>query len=436
MPGRREYGHGLNVFGIQVLGIKGPVEQEQKIIFRMINCHTSGDFVGVPTETFELLWKQEAGIDGDAHECLSLPAKCTPCRLHFTFLNMLDLSTANLRRFAATWVGNKSRYEGINIPKQTLTPLHDVASELLTGAFLRPFEKTEEFFYFHHEEDVSNHPVFQSCMSVFNDPETLSEEAGKLTQQLYEYMEMPKLQGGEFFVAYFEDVILQGESVQAIGFWKVQSKEPLLKTERGGESIAVQVIEGIPTAKPEIAALVFNVDETEGFRVCVVDAVSKKDERSFWKDAFLRLRPIEDNYFNTRHYIGLTSEFITQKMPHKFGMDRTDQIDMLNRSSDYFKDNESFEINDFAENLFPEEAQQEAFKAFRDEYSKVYALPLEDKFDISNQALKKEAKVFKSVLKLDKNFHIYVHGRRDLIERGFDEDKGKKYYKVFFDDEE
>ena len=50
--------------------------------------------------------------------------------------------------------------------------------------------------------------------------------------------------------------------------------------------------------------------------------------------------------------------------------------------------------------------------------------------------MKKEFKVFKSVIKLDKNFHLYVHGRRDLIERGFDDDKGKKYYKVFFDNEE
>jgi hypothetical protein len=63
-------------------------------------------------------------------------------------------------------------------------------------------------------------------------------------------------------------------------------------------------------------------------------------------------------------------------------------------------------------------------------------VPLEDKFDISPPAVKREFKVLKSVIKLDKNFHIYVHGRRDLIERGFDDDKGKKYYKVFFDDED
>ncbi len=349
---------------------------------------------------------------------------------------MLDFSAAQLQRFTATWVGNKNRFEGVVIPKQTLVPLHDVAEEMLLATFLKPFEKTEEFFYFHHEEDVSNHPVYQSCMSIFQNPESLSEEAAKLAQQLYEHCENPKVQGGEFFMAYFEELQLQGEPVSAIGLWKVQSKEPYLKTERTAESFTLNVLEGISIGKPEVAALIFNLDEAEGYRICAIDTVSKKDERSFWKDEFMRLRPIEDNYFNTRHYISLSSEFITQKAPFKFGLDRTDTIDLLNRSGDYFKDNEHFELNDFTENLFPETEQQEAFREFRDQYAKAYAVPLEDKFDISNQAVKKEFKVFKSVLKLDKNFHIYVHGRRDLIERGFDEEKGKKYYKVFFENEE
>jgi hypothetical protein len=43
--------------------------------------------------------------------------------------------------------------------------------------------------------------------------------------------------------------------------------------------------------------------------------------------------------------------------------------------------------------------------------------------------------MFKSVLKLDKNFHIYVHGNRQLIERGYDDEKGMNYYKVFFNNE-
>jgi hypothetical protein len=348
---------------------------------------------------------------------------------------MLDLSSVNLRRLAITWVGTKSRYEGVGIPKQTLVPLHDVAHELLLTAMLKPFEKSEEFFYFHHEEDVSNHPVYQSCMAIFQDPDSLSEEAVKLAQGLYEHSELSKIQGGEFFITYFEDLLLQDEPCQAIGLWKVQSKDPFFKVERTGEAFAFQVVEGIPTGKPEVAALIFNLDEAEGYRICAIDSVSKKDERSFWKDEFLRLRPIEDNYFNTRHYISLSGEFITQKMPRSFGLDRTDQIDLLNRSAVYFKENDQFEVDDFAGSLFPEEEQREAFKEYRDQYAKAYAVPLEDKFDISGQAVKKENKIFKSVIKLDGNFHIYVHGRRDLIERGFDEAKGKKFYKVYFEEE-
>ena len=48
--------------------------------------------------------------------------------------------------------------------------------------------------------------------------------------------------------------------------------------------------------------------------------------------------------------------------------------------------------------------------------------------------MKKQARVFKSVLKLDKNFHIYIHGDRNRIERGVDE-QGRKYYKIYYDQE-
>lgn len=350
---------------------------------------------------------------------------------------MLDISSAQLKRLATAWVGNKNRYEGVSIPQQTLTSLHQVAEELILTTFLKPFEKTEEFFYFHHEEDVSNHPVYQSCMTIFTDPEQLPTEMIQLAQRLYEHAELPKIRGGEFFAAYFDDILLQGEPVQALALVKVQTKEPYLKVERAGDAFAISVIEGISTQKLEVAALIFNLDEAEGYRVCAIDTVSKKDERSFWKDEYLRVRPIEDNYFNTRHHISMSGEFINDKLPSQFSLDRADQLDLLYRSGLYFKENESFELEDYAQTLFPDEPeQQEALKEFRDTYSKAYAVPLEEKFDISGQAVKKEFKVLKSVIKLDKNFHIYVHGRRDLIERGFDDDKGKKYYKVYFDEEE
>ena len=49
-------------------------------------------------------------------------------------------------------------------------------------------------------------------------------------------------------------------------------------------------------------------------------------------------------------------------------------------------------------------------------------------------AVKKQQRHFKSVIKLDKNFHIYVHGDRKMIETGQDE-KGK-FYRLYFEKEQ
>jgi hypothetical protein len=343
---------------------------------------------------------------------------------------MLDISSAQLTRLATAWVGNKNRYEGVNIPQQTLTSLHQVAEEIILTTFLKPFEKTEEFFYFHHEDDVSNNAIYQSCMTIFANPEKLSTEMVKLAQRLYEHAELPKIRGGEFFAVFFDDLFLNGEPVQAIALVKAQTKETYLKTERSGEAFAVSVTEGLSTAKLEVAALIFNLDESEGYRVCAIDTVSKKDERSFWKDEYLRLRPIEDNYFNTRHHIGITAEFLTKKGQTS----RDEQVDMLYRAGLYFKENDSFEVQDFTQTIFPDHLQED-FITFRAEYGKAYAISLEDAFEISAQAVKKEFRQLNTTIKLDENFHLYVHGRKALIERGFDENKGLKFYKVYFEQE-
>jgi len=53
---------------------------------------------------------------------------------------------------------------------------------------------------------------------------------------------------------------------------------------------------------------------------------------------------------------------------------------------------------------------------------------------ISESAVKKQARSIKSIIKLDKNFHIYVHGHRKLIEQGVDE-QGRKFYKISYNEE-
>ena len=78
----------------------------------------------------------------------------------------------------------------------------------------------------------------------------------------------------------------------------------------------------------------------------------------------------------------------------------------------------------------------ESFKTFKSQYEQEFDSPIADTFEISENAVKKQSRVYKSVLKLDKNFHIYIHGNKELIEKGFDEGKHMNYYKVYFKEEQ
>ncbi len=348
---------------------------------------------------------------------------------------MLDISQTSIQKLAITWTGNKERKEGIVIPKTTLVPVHDFAEEVLLSTFFKMFIKNEEYFFFHHDEDVSHNEVYQSCVKIFANPESLSEEAAQLTKRLYEYSTLPKMGSGEFFVAYFQDVALQGEMMPVIGIFKTIQKDSYLKVDRTSESFTLQIGEGISAEKPALAALIFGADEAEGFRVMAIDTVSKKAEASIWH-LFLQTKPIEDNYFHTRHYMNLAGEFINEKASSKFGLNRAETADLLNRSALYFKENEIFDANDFTETLFETPEQQDAFKSFKKEYVAEIEADLTEQFDISQQAVRKSARIFKNSIQLDENFKIQVQGGRELIERGFDEKRGKSFYTFYFDQEE
>jgi hypothetical protein len=102
----------------------------------------------------------------------------------------------------------------------------------------------------------------------------------------------------------------------------------------------------------------------------------------------------------------------------------------------YFKEKDSFDLDEFSEEVIENPKAIESFKKFSREYNEEFDAGIDQPFDISGAAVKKQSRVFKSVLKLDKNFHIYIHGNKELIEKGFDDDKSMNYYKVYFKEEQ
>ncbi|MFY7652400.1 MAG: nucleoid-associated protein [Chitinophagaceae bacterium] len=181
--------------------------------------------------------------------------------------------------------------------------------------------------------------------------------------------------------------------------------------------------------------LIFNYIVAEGYSVCVVDKINKQQEAQYWVNDFLQVTPYNNQYHATQNALSMCKLFISNELPEKFEVNKSDQIDLLNRSLEYFKTKEQFQLEEFAQEVIHHPEVVNAFNEYKQKFAEAKNLPITEEFDIHLSAVKKQERIFKSILKLDKNFHVYIHGRKDLIEKGYDEMVGKHYYKLFFDEE-
>ena len=169
-----------------------------------------------------------------------------------------------------------------------------------------------------------------------------------------------------------------------------------------------------------------------GYKVCSIDNVNKGNEANFWMKDFLNVKPREDNFYFTQNYLKLCKGFVADVYNNQNEVPRPDQIDLLNRSINFFDDKIKFSEQEFEREIFRRPEEQEAFREYKESFQEAHEMPLASNFDISHNAVKGEKKHFKSILKLDKDFHVYIHGKRDYLEQGFDERRGMNYYKLYY----
>lgn len=339
------------------------------------------------------------------------------------------MNALELKYLALHKVGNKSKEDACYFSENLLS-IDENLQEVLTEYFALA-SKSEEMFQLYDEENLDENVVFTCASNIFEAPETLLEESKLLAKHLYEKSEHPNIKQGEFFVAYFEGE-LDEEPVQAIGLFKSENKEIFLRSDYQDNALQLQCQEGISTRKLDKGCLIFNRQREDGYALSVVDHANRS-EAVFWIDDFLNARQRRDSYSNTHDVLSMCKDFAIKELPKQFEVSRADQADFLNRSMEFFKENDRFKMQDFAQQVIGQPEVIDAFDQYTCQYQDQRGIALDDDFAISEGAVKKQSRALKSVIKLDKNFHIYVHGNRNLIEQGED-DKGK-YYKVYYNEE-
>ena len=347
---------------------------------------------------------------------------------------MTGIDSVQLQQVIVHKVGNPSRGEELKLSVNPLTLNDDIVRGLLTRYFLSAFNENE-LYRFTHLSDVEMNEVYRYVRAIFEDRDSFIQQAALLAQFLYSKSTHVKVKEGELYVVLFDEVPFENEFVRAVGIFKSETKETFLKVFQHGQSWEVIQEEGVNINKLDKGCLIFNTNTVDGYKVCVVDATNKQNDAQYWVTDFLQVEPYADSYHHTDKYLSLCKSFITNEYPEKFDVSKSDQIDMLNRSMEYFKSKEQFSLQEFATEVIHHQEVVDTFMDYKKNFESSKNFEIEDEFAIHVSAVKKQQRVFKTVLKLDKNFHIYIHGRRDLIEKGVDEMTGKKYYKIYFDEE-
>ena len=102
---------------------------------------------------------------------------------------------------------------------------------------------------------------------------------------LYGCSSHPNIGGGEFLVILFEDIRVDGHGLQALGLFRVESKDYYLDV--GEEKGTIQVIErnGISLDKVQKGAIIIS----NGLKVLVIDNLGQKTK--YWIENFLKATP-------------------------------------------------------------------------------------------------------------------------------------------------
>lgn len=349
---------------------------------------------------------------------------------------MLDYTNCNIKKVSLHQVGNKTNGEELYTAK---TPI-DLGSNdnklqgLLKQFFLSPFTNQEFHSLTFTNEDFTLNPIYNFAVDVFENPRKFHGNTVSIAKHLYELSVHPQIKAGDLFVAHLTNLTLDNEEVEALGIFKSENRQDFIKTNNEEGEFSIDYEDGINIEKLDKGCLIFNTEQESGFKVCIVDRANRSTEAQFWKNDFLMLKPLSDAYHHTKNFLDVAKNYVSKQFAEEFEITKTDQIDLLNKSVEYFKSNENFDKKKFEKEVFQDANVIKSFRNFHETYQEDHNLEIEDEFEISAHAVKKQSRIFKSVLKLDKNFHIYIHGNKELIEQGVDKD-GRKFYKIYYTEE-
>lgn len=348
----------------------------------------------------------------------------------------MNFSSSKIKHLVIHEIGNKLRDEEIFL-SETLQNLDEELENTLLTYFLKSFLVEKDLFKFNHNSNINLNEVYTYSSNIFNSSDTnmFIKTSQDIAKHLYEYTLHPKITKGELIIVEISNVIINDNNIDLIGIFKSDNKETFLKLLRENKNIEIKNDLGINISKLDKGCLILNTNKDTGYTVLNIDNHSQSTD--YWTNKFLNLKIIDNNSHKTREIFKLCKVFSNEILSEKY--DKEIEFNFNNNFINYFEDNDHYDIHSFKENIFPNEKIEKDFFEFRESNQNFFDINLDDKFELIQKDIHKEKNKIKNIIKLDTKLELKVlldkeDGTKNL-EKGFDEEKGMFFYKIYFNEE-
>lgn len=353
---------------------------------------------------------------------------------------MFHFAEARIRKMTVNIVGNKLRDEGFLLSENVQDIGSGELQELLYRYFTASF-KDEANHKFYHDVDLSFNEIYSYVSNIFAriDEDGFVEMSHNISRYLYENSLHPRIKKREVYIVHFENCYLDEKYVEAVGIFLSENKDFYLRVNPQLRGVTLDYETGTNVNKLDKGCIVFNVDREQGYRVAIVDIANRGQDAHYWRDRFLKVEEREIPTVFTGNLVKFVSSFANSE--DREDGDRTRSMQLQNDALNYLRSNQQFDLQAFANEVL-EENEIGRFLEQRAAYEESRKVTIGDNFTIEPKVVEREIKKVKFKLILDRKIEVRFldlipkESYEELIDKGYDEVRGKKFLRIFYSNEE
>lgn len=333
---------------------------------------------------------------------------------------MLEITESKLSQFVVHYVDDNVVFS------EEQKHVNDILLEaaLTELAFYKvDFEQQFDFF---HETNINLNEVYTYAQAIFADRAQFLAQSKHIATHLQVASHHPNIKPGELFIGLFDNCLWNNEMRPVLAIAKIEDREMFLNVQNDENKMSVQGIDGINVKKSAHVAII--IDQGNDLAPAVFLKTRRKEDVVYWQERFLKLRATDESYYKTNLALTQCKKYILKQNDFS----NTDKLQYLNKTLAYFREQETFEVAPYLNEVFDdvETVQKDILMQSVGPYET----------EISDSAIAKVEKSFKRKIKLDENVEIQVNIRDineldRVIEVGYDKETGRKFYKIYFDEE-